>query len=115
MDSRKSMLCAITRSDMSEDRRTFLRTGSAAVAAGFLNLNPRAMGANEKIALGLIGGRNQGRHDAMAAVKQGAEIKTFCDIDDAILAKTGAQLEEAQGKRPQFVKDFRRVLDDKSI
>ena len=100
---------------MSEDRRTFLRTGSVAVAAGFLNLNPRAMGANEKIALALIGGRNQGRHDAIAAIKQGAEIKTFCDIDDAILAKTGAQLEEAQGKRPQFVKDFRRVLDDKSI
>ena len=100
---------------MSQNRRTFLETGSAAVAASFLNLNPRALGANEKIALGLIGGRNQGKHDALAAIKQGAEIKTFCDLDDAILAKTGAQLEEAQGKRPEFVKDFRRLLDDKSI
>jgi len=100
---------------MSEDRRTFLQTGGAALAAGFLNLNPRALGANEKIALALIGGRNQGKHDALGAIKQGAVIKTFCDIDDAILAKTGAQLQEAQGKRPDFVKDFRRVLDDKDI
>jgi predicted dehydrogenase len=100
---------------MSHNRRTFLEAGGAAVAAGFLNLNPRALGANEKIALALIGGRNQGKGDALRAIKQGAEIKTFCDIDDAILAKTGALIEEAQGKRPEFVKDFRRVLDDKAI
>src|SRR5438309_6306589 len=112
--SRRYTRCAI-RSDMSQNRRTFLETGSAAVAAGFLNLNQRALGANEKIALGLIGGRNQGKHDALAAINQGAEIKAFCDLDDAILAKTGAQIEEAQGKGPEFVKDFRRLLDDKSI
>src|SRR5690348_17894101 len=99
--------CAISESDMSENRRTFLQTSGAAIAASFLNLNPRALGANEKISLALIGGRNQGKHDALAAIKQGAEIKTFCDIDDGILAKTGAQIEEAQGKRPGFVKDFR--------
>ena len=86
---------------MSQNRRTFLE---AAVAAGFLNLNPRALGANEKIALALIGGRNQGKGDALRAIKQGAEIKTFCDIDEAILAKTGALIEEAQGKRPNSSK-----------
>ena len=100
---------------MSENRRTFLQTGSAAVAASFLNLNPRAKGANEKVALALIGGRNQGKGDALRAIKQGAEIKTFCDLDDAILGKTGAEIEAAQGKKPEFVKDFRRVLDDKAI
>src|SRR5579863_1018510 len=109
------MHCAITRGDMGENRRSFLQAGSVAAAATFLNLNPRAAGADEKITLALIGGRSQGRHDAMAAIKQGAQIKTFCDIDDAILAKSGAQLEEAQGRRPELVKDFRRVLDDKSI
>ncbi|HKW97611.1 MAG TPA: Gfo/Idh/MocA family oxidoreductase [Bryobacteraceae bacterium] len=100
---------------MGQDRRTFLQTGGAAVAASFLNLNPRAAGANDKIALALIGGRNQGRHDAIAAIKQGAEIKTFCDIDDAVLAKSGAQIEQAQDKKLAFAKDYRRVLDDKSI
>jgi|SRR5579871_807830 len=100
---------------MSESRRTFLQTSGAAVAAGFLNLNPRAAGANEKIALALIGGRNQGKHVVLEAIQAGAEIKTFCDLDDAILAKTGDVIEKAQGKRPEFVKDFRRVLDDKAI
>src|SRR5690242_19880163 len=91
--------CAIRRSDMSENRRDFLRAGGAAAAASFLNLNPRAIGANEKVTLALIGGRNQGRHDAVSAMKDGAQIKTLCDIDDAILEKTGAVLGEKQGKR----------------
>jgi predicted dehydrogenase len=100
---------------MIENRRTFLQTSGAAMAASFLNLNSRALGANEKVALALIGGRNQGKHDALAAIKQGAEIKTFCDLDEAILAKTGVEIEQAQGKRPTPVKDFRRVLENKDI
>src|SRR5579872_5807400 len=115
MVSRRSTHYAIRGIDMDENRRTFLQTGGAAVAVSFLNLNPRAVGANDKIALALIGGRNQGKHDALALIKQGAEIKTFCDLDDAVLAKSGAEIETAQSRRPEFVKDFRRVLDDKSI
>jgi predicted dehydrogenase len=88
---------------------------SAAAAAGITNLNPWAKGANEKIVLGLIGGRNQGRAVAINAIKDGAEIKTFCDLDDAILGKVGPQLEESQKKMPGTCKDFRHVLDDKDI
>ena len=47
-----------------ENRRTFVKkigAASALAAGGFLNWNPRAIGANEKVVLGLIGGRNQGR------------------------------------------------------
>jgi predicted dehydrogenase len=101
-----------------ENRRAFMKKAgfaSAAAAASFANLNPRAKGANEKIVLGLIGGRNQGRADALNAIKDGAEIKTFCDIDDAILGKVGPQLEELQKRLPGTCKDFRRVLDDKDI
>ncbi len=99
-----------------ENRRTFLKnTGAALVAGSVFNLNPSAWGANEKIALALIGGNNKGRDDARDAIKAGAEIKTFCDIDDAILRKVGADLAKAQGKQPAFEKDFRRVLEDKAI
>jgi predicted dehydrogenase len=73
------------------------------------------MGANEKIVLALIGGRNRGEDIALGSVRDGAEVKTFCDIDDAILAEIGSKIEEAQGKKPQFEKDFRRVLDDPEI
>jgi predicted dehydrogenase len=101
-----------------QTRRSFTRTAgmAAACATGsFLNLNPLAKGANEKVVLALIGGRNQGRGDALRAIKQGAEIKTFCDLDQAILDKVNPDLERAQNKVPGTTKEFRRVLDDKDI
>ena len=98
-----------------QDRRTFLKTGAGITAGSLLNLNPRAMGAGEKPTLALIGGRNQGRGVALRAIKAGAQFKTFCDLDPAILEKVGAEIGDAQGRKPQFEKDFRRVLDDKEI
>ena len=47
-----------------ETRRSFVKkigVASALAAGGFFNWNPRAVGANERVVLGLIGGRNQGR------------------------------------------------------
>jgi predicted dehydrogenase len=85
------------------------------LATGFANLNPRALGANEKVTLALIGGRNQGRGVALRAIKAGAQFKTFCDLDPEILNKTGADMESAQGRKAQFESEFQRVLDDKEI
>jgi predicted dehydrogenase len=101
-----------------ENRRSFMKKAglaSAAMAAEFTGLSSRARGANEKIVLGLIGGRNQGRGVALNAIRDGAEIKTFCDVDDAILGKVGPQIEKAQKKAPASCKDYRRLLDDKDI
>ena len=101
-----------------ETRRSFIKkfgSASALAAGGLLNLNPRAMGANEKVVLALIGGRNQGRGDALRAISQGGEFKTFCDLDQAILDKVNPDLAKAQGKAPGTTKDFQRVLDDKDI
>ena len=91
-----------------ENRRSFVK--KVAGAGAFF-----AQGANEKVVLALIGGRNQGRGDALSAVKQGAEFKTVCDIDDEIIRKVSADLAKAQGKAPGSAKDYRRVLDDKDI
>ncbi|MBN2508435.1 MAG: Gfo/Idh/MocA family oxidoreductase [Verrucomicrobia bacterium] len=97
-------------------RRTFLRhTGSALAAGTFLNLNPSALGANERLVLALIGGNNQGRAVALGAIRDGATIKTFCDIDEAVLSRVGAILGKAQGSDPGAARDFRRVLEDKDI
>ena len=98
-----------------QNRRSFLKAGSALAAGGFVNLNPRAMGANEKVTLALIGGRNQGRLVALRAIQQGGQFKTFCDLDPAIQEKVGADIEKAQGRKPELEKDFRRVLEDKDI
>jgi len=97
-----------------QTRRQF--TANAGLgASAFLLLDQRAKGANDRVTLALIGGRNQGRGDALRAIQQGAEIKTFCDLDEAILGKVTPDLAKAQGKDPQGERDFRRVLDDKSI
>ena len=58
-----------------QDRRSFLK--ATAAAGAFINWNPAAMGANEKVTLALIGGRNQGRGVALRAIQAGAEFKTF--------------------------------------
>jgi predicted dehydrogenase len=91
------------------------KLASTLAAGAALNCNPRAIGANDKVLLGLIGGHNQGRHDALHAIQGGAEIKTFCDIDQDVLDKVTSDFEKAQGKRPETTKDFRKVLDDKEI
>ncbi len=101
-----------------ENRRSFMKkTGLAsAVAAGsFVNLNPSAIGANEKVTLALIGGHNQGRHDARAAIAAGGIFKTFCDIDDEIIQKVCGEIKEWQKKDVGSTKDFRHVFDDKDI
>src|SRR5437764_15017016 len=101
-----------------ESRRSFFKKTAMvpALAAGaVLNLPRRARGANEKVVLALVGGRNQGGDDAVRAIQQGAEIKTFCDIDQAILDKISPKLERAQQKAPETTKEFRRVLDEKDI
>ena len=99
------------------NRRSFLKKAgiSSLVAGGFLNLNPRALGANERVHLALIGARHQGRFDAMTAIKEGAEIKIICDIDSEVRQKVGTEIQEAQHRQPGLVKDFRNVLDDKEV
>jgi predicted dehydrogenase len=100
-----------------QDRREFLKkaAGTAVAAGTFVNLNPRAMGANDRVTLALIGGRNQGRLVALRTIKAGGQFKTFCDLDPAILEKTGGDIAQAQGRKPQFEKQFERVLEDKEI
>lgn len=100
---------------MDQQRRTLLRSAAALSAGGFLNLNPAALGANERINLALIGARNQGKGVALRSIRAGARIKTLCDIDDAINAQINPLLAKEQGAAPEYVKDFRRVLDDKDI
>ena len=101
---------------MNETRRSFAgKAGLALAAAPFLNLNPRAKGANEQIRLALIGARNQGRGDATRTIKAGGFIKTICDIDEEIIRKVSPEIEKAQGRAPGSVREFRRVLDDKEI
>ena len=99
------------------NRRTFLKQAASGLiaAGGGVNLNPKALGANEIVSLGLIGARNQGRGVAMRSIAAAARVTVLCDIDDGIRDKVSPEIEIAQGRAPEYVQDFRRVLDNKSV
>jgi predicted dehydrogenase len=97
-------------------RRSFAKEAAGAIATGVLwKGSMSAQNASDRVNLGLIGGRSEGRAVALRMIEQGARIKTFCDIDQAVLDKVNPDFQKAQNVSPATVKDFRRVLDDKDI
>jgi len=99
-------------------RRTFL-AGSAALAAGCwtgLAGSQRALGANDKIRVAVMGTRVRGRCHVSALLKQPqVEIAYVCDVDPAEAAIAAERIERKTKKKPAMVPDIRKILDDKSI
>jgi predicted dehydrogenase len=76
----------------------------------------RAASANEKMRVGLIGCGGMGKGDlATFLLNNEVECPVICDVDDAQLAQGVALVEEKRGKKPETVKDFRRILDRKDV
>ena len=95
------------------DRRTFLGTaGVLAVASS----RAWAYAPSERVRVAVIGVRGRGTELAREFARtQGAEVVALCDVDDATFAKPLKEVEKITGKAPRTEKDFRRLLDDKSI
>jgi predicted dehydrogenase len=94
------------------DRRTFLGT------AGVLALGSRAWAyaPSERVRVAVIGVRGRGAELAREFARApGAEVVALCDIDDATFAKPLKDVEKITNKAPRTEKDFRRLLEDKSI
>jgi predicted dehydrogenase len=96
------------------DRRTFLRKtigGAAWVAASGLMVPGRVLGANERVRIGLIGAGDRGREIFRAALR--------CPNVEAVAAADvyTRRLDEAKAIAPAIEthRDFRRLLEDKSI
>ncbi len=99
---------------MSINRRTFL----GAASAGLLVLPARTGRAapSERVRIAVIGLRSRGLDHTRLFVKdKGVEIVAVCDVDDAMFAKPIKAVESSGAKAPRTEKDFRRLLDDKSI
>lgn len=105
------------------NRREFLETagrGGLAVAAGAAvatsTRRARAASANEKIVLGIIGLRGRGSSLGNDfARRDDCEVAYVADVDSTLLEPRAEAIEQAQGKKPQRVQDFRRVLDDPAV
>jgi predicted dehydrogenase len=98
------------------NRRDFLRgsLGAATVAAILPQRPSRA--ASDKVIIGVMGLGGRGTALArMFAERKDVEIAYLCDPDSRRLPQASAAITQAQGKPPQAMQDFRRILDDKNV
>ena len=101
-------------------RRQFLGSsayGAAGMAAGVVSLGAATAkaAAGERVTVGVIGLRNQGKTLAAGLAALGdTEIIALCDVDQR-MASVADAVESIQGRRPRFETEFRRILDDSPV
>ncbi len=95
-------------------RRTFLRNagftaaGLACAGCHSTSTRPRAVGANERLNVAVIGVANQGQYNLSQVAHE--NIVALCDVDDTYLAAAKEKFPQAQ-----VYNDFRRLLDQRDI
>jgi predicted dehydrogenase len=110
---------------MSDSRRDFLKkavAGTVGLTVGNKILASSAesynniSGANEVIRVAIIGCNSRGASMSGTFARQtNAEVIYICDVDDVALQKGIKSVKEVTGKETKGVRDFRRILDDKSL
>ena len=88
-------------------------TGSIAVAA---EKPATTRAASERLRVAVVGVHGRGMsHVSGFLGKNNCEITTVCDCDEAVIGSAMKSIEGKQGKAPAFVKDIRKVVEDKNI
>jgi predicted dehydrogenase len=71
---------------------------------------------SDRVRIGLIGCGGISVYDCNAFLAHPeSEIAVICDVDDSHIAATLARIEKLRGKRPDAVKDFRRVVGRQDV
>jgi predicted dehydrogenase len=102
----------------SRERRRFLKQLAAGAAAAVWppGFGGRAAPPTERVVLGVMGTNGRGNGLAQGFSRsQAAEIAYVCDVDERCIEKTLQALAGRQPKKPQGVRDFRKVLDDPAV
>ncbi len=99
------------------NRRYFLAASTTATLGVAAQVARAAEpGANSKIVVGVLGTGDRGTQHARAFPKlPGVQVAYVCDVDQGRVNKAAKAVEDASGKAPQAVGDFRKVLDDKAV
>jgi predicted dehydrogenase len=109
---------------MQTSRRDFIRSASVLTGSGLFSFAPlevlagqrKRVSANEKVQLGVIGCKGMGWSDLRSHLQlSDVECIALCDVDQSVLDQRAADVEKAQGKRPQLYKDYRKMLENKDI
>ena len=104
-------------------RRSFLKKaglGTVGLTLGMNTLSAKSyaniMGANDRIRTGVMGVNGRGLALAKNFARQKMnEVGYICDVDERAMAKAINEVNEITKKKPKGVKDFRTILDDKSL
>ncbi len=90
-------------------RRSFIVSSTASLTAA---ASASAAGANARIHVGVIGCGSMGKGDARTLAGCGdVDFPIVCDVDDHQSNALAKQMADAVGKKPEVVKDFRRVVE----
>jgi predicted dehydrogenase len=88
-------------------RRTFVVGGALAL---------RALGANDRVNIAVIGVGGRGRaHVGYIAKQPNAQVAAVCDVNQAQTERAVALAEKAQGSKPKVYEDMRKLFEDKDI
>ncbi|GIW81095.1 MAG: NADH-dependent dehydrogenase [Gemmatales bacterium] len=94
-------------------RRGFVETAASVTVASALA--GRAVAANDKIGVAVIGVRGRGNALLQSfASQKDVAVTHICDVDRDVLERRGAET-KSKGHDPKLVKDYRTILNDPSI
>jgi predicted dehydrogenase len=103
-------------------RRRFLQQsaglglGLTAGVTTLTSLTGPAVAANDKLGVACIGVRGQGGSLLRTfADQKDVNLVYICDIDESVRTARAKEVEQRTGQRPKLVKDYRTILDDKSV
>ncbi|HTU21452.1 MAG TPA: Gfo/Idh/MocA family oxidoreductase [Gemmataceae bacterium] len=99
------------------DRRRFLQTSAASVAAlSAVTAAGAADKPSEKIVMAVLGvhGRGRGLLSGFSSFED-VEIAAVCDPDENVIAKALKSINQRQKRQPKVLKDLRRVFEDRDI
>ncbi|HXD85055.1 MAG TPA: Gfo/Idh/MocA family oxidoreductase [Urbifossiella sp.] len=72
--------------------------------------------AGDRLRVAVVGVHGRGMsHVGGFLGKNNCEITTVCDCDEGVIGKAMKSIEGKQGKPPAYVKDIRKVVEDKNI
>lgn len=102
------------------DRRTFIKTTSAAAASlgvlGQFAAASRASASCDTLVAAVMGVNSRGRVLAQSFARaSGCQVKTICDVDPRAIGRTIGAVAEVSDSRPAGEEDIRRVLEDPDI
>src|SRR4029077_17737456 len=91
-------------------------TGVAGARAGRSGSGANGASPNERVSVGVIGIRSQGK--TLASTLTGlpnVDVAALCDVDESLLPQAARDIEARQGQSPRMATEFSRPLADVAL